>query len=382
MTRLTPYLVSKSSEGQSLTPLPIDHSQFPESWLQELLFNHSSILPLDQLDESFDQLISIGREIANIDNLFVTPKGSLCIVETKLWRNPEAHRTVVAQILDYAQTLTTWDYNKLDGAVRSYFQNRTGVAKSIHEIAADGSSMELEEIEFQQRVSDTLRSGHFALLIVGDRIHPSATQLAELIQSAPHLDFTMQFVELRCYRVEEDDWPLIVIPNVVAKSNEVTRAVVKIVFEEKQPQVSVETVQESTDSPKGKTTKVEFLARLPSAKRDQFENVLEKWVNDGYAIRYGTVGLTLRFVLAGTSTSVLEAYPDSASILQPKHVPEGVSGDAYESYKSRLMESNFLGSEFANGKRYVRFDRMKEGDLDLLLNATDDLINKWSRVQK
>ena len=40
-----------------------------------------------------------------IDNFLVTPKGLPVLVECKLWRNPEARREVVGQILDYAKEL-------------------------------------------------------------------------------------------------------------------------------------------------------------------------------------------------------------------------------------------------------------------------------------
>ena len=100
---IKPYLINdENAEGESLIRIHKDDVFFQEKWLQKLLYKHPKILPVDLLDEKFASPISIGREIANIDNLFISPKGHLVIVETKLWRNPEAHRTVVAQILDYA----------------------------------------------------------------------------------------------------------------------------------------------------------------------------------------------------------------------------------------------------------------------------------------
>ena len=71
-----------------------------EGWLQQLIFEHPDLLPVDEFDESFAPLIPIGREVATksgaIDNLYISPVGRLTIVETKLWKNPEKHRTVVA----------------------------------------------------------------------------------------------------------------------------------------------------------------------------------------------------------------------------------------------------------------------------------------------
>ena len=77
---------------------------------------------------------SVGREIANIDNLFVSPSGLITIVETKLWRNPEGHRTVVAQILEYAKTLSLWTYQELDKAVQKCSERMDGIGKTLYEL--------------------------------------------------------------------------------------------------------------------------------------------------------------------------------------------------------------------------------------------------------
>jgi len=73
--------------------------EFSEAYLQEMLHACPELLPIDELDADFGPIVSLGREI---DNLFIAPSGKLTIVETKLWRNPQAIREVLAQILDYA----------------------------------------------------------------------------------------------------------------------------------------------------------------------------------------------------------------------------------------------------------------------------------------
>src|SRR5712692_3701696 len=122
-----PYLITgEDSEGQELHGLLPQEKVFQEEWLQELLYKHASLLPLQLVDDAFSPAISIGREIASIDNLFISPKGLLTIAETKLWRNTAAHRTVVAQILEYANRLATWDYRSLDEAVQAFMQRKHG----------------------------------------------------------------------------------------------------------------------------------------------------------------------------------------------------------------------------------------------------------------
>lgn len=386
--KLKPYLITSiDASGKILPSLPSQHKTFKEEWLQELLYKHPSILPLHQIDEDFTPPISIGREIANIDNLFISPKGLITIVETKLWRNPEAHRTVVAQILDYANTLASWSFQQLNEAVQAFMKKWHGESKSIYQLVKrkirDDDS---NEIEFQQRVQNCLDNGRFALIIVGDKIFPGATQLAEVIQSAPHMQYTMGFVELCCYKMEKgSDWPLIVIPNFVTKTNEITRAVVKVVYEEKKPDVEVVTpIEEKTAS--GHTTFAEFVASLPSAISDVFKSYIEGWKKTGYTVYWGQVGFSLRINWKGKLTTILDAYPTYIGILGEKRVKKyELPMSNYMKYKEQLMKSPVLSSALASGikhVKYIYYEDISVDDIALLLNATDALAQAFCGAAK
>lgn len=375
MTKAQPYLVEgEDATGRALVPLPARRNAFQEEWLQQLLYKHPSILPVDCLDEAFGPPISIGREIAGIDNLFISPRGLLTIVETKLWRNPDAHRVVVAQILDYAHTLAGWDYRKLDESIQAFMQKQFGQPKSIFDtVKSSVVSLEFGQIEFQQRVQDCLQSGRFALLIVGDKVFPGATQLAETIQSAPHLQYSIGFVELQCYKLtKESDWPLIVFPSFVTKTKEITRAVVKVIYEQRKPEIEVVTPEEGKP---GYTNFSEFVASLPSALVDAFKSCIEGWMKAGYIVYWGKVGFSVRIPWKGRVRTVFDAYPSMASTLQTKWAKEfDLPNEPYESYRAELMKSPAISSAFVVGKRYVSFENMSEDDVTLLLAATDKLM--------
>lgn len=375
MTNINPYLVEDiGASGRALTPIPVREKSFQEGWLQELLFKHPSILPVDYLDEDYAPLVSIGREIASIDNLFVSPGGLLTIVETKLWRNPEAHRTVVAQILDYAKTLTSWTYNRLDQAVSSDLGRRTEESLSIFRaVKKRVHDFDLSEIEFQARVQESLLNGRFALLIVGDRIFPEATQLAEVIQSAPHLQFSLGFIELRCYKLEKDsNWPLVVVPNFIAKTREFTRAVVKVIYEKKIPDIQVEAIEEEV-KPTSRTNLAVFTASLPSNIKDAFKSYIERWMKAGYTIYWGKVGFSLRIQWKGEMITIFDAYPSYASIILTEkwarkfELPE----DVYQSYRDELMKSSALGSIVSAGRKYSSYEDLTADDVALILYSTD-----------
>lgn len=383
MTDINPYLVNDATaSGKALIPISVRDRVFQETWLQELLFKHPSIIPVSFIDEAYAPLVSIGREIAAIDNLFISPNGLLTVVETKLWRNPEAHRTVVAQILEYAKTLTSWTYHSLDQAVSLDLGRRYNEPTSIFKAVKKAvPNFDTSEIEFQAKVQDGLSNGKFALLIVGDKIFPGATQLAETIQSAPHLQFSLGFVELHCYRLENDsNWPLVIVPNFVARTREFTRAVVKVIYEERKPEIQITGVEVESRTT-SKTNFSEFTASLPSNIKDSFTAYIERWMKAGYTIYWGTVGFSLKVSWKGKLVTIFDAYPTFTSIILTEkwarqyQLPE----DTYQHYKGELMESATLGSVIAAGKKYRNYEEMTADDVVLILNSTDKFVTELNK---
>ena len=78
-----------------------------EAYIQALVHEHPACLPIAEIDPMFSGPVAICTELNTlagpIDNFMVTPSGLPVLVECKLWRNPEARREVVSQILDYAK---------------------------------------------------------------------------------------------------------------------------------------------------------------------------------------------------------------------------------------------------------------------------------------
>lgn len=386
MDEIRPHLITgQDAEGEELLGLSSQDKAFQEDWLQEMLFKHPSILPMEIVDEAFSPLIPIGREIASTDGLFISPRGLLTIVETKLWRNPEAHRTVIAQILDNTSKLSTWSYKELDEAVQTFMQKTCDKPTSLFTIVKERTKrFDLGEMEFMQRVEDTLSNGRFALLIVGDHIYPSATQLAETIQSAPHLQFSMTFVELLCYPLQKDsNWPLVVFPRLVTKTKEETRAVVKIIYEEKKPAVEVSAPAEK-ETPSGHTSFAEFISSLPSNLGEVFQPYIKKWIKEGYTVYWGSIGFSLRidWGIKKRKITIFDAYPDwAAGVLTEKWAKEyGIPSSPYSEYRNSLMKSPAISSRIASGKRYIPYDMMSDSDLKLLLDTTDALSQALSTL--
>jgi RecB family endonuclease NucS len=89
-----------------------------EHRLRDLIFHNPDILPVHELDPGFGRIGAVTRElnvpgVGFIDVVLIDERGRLVIVECKLWRNPQARREVVGQILDYARELARFSYDDL-----------------------------------------------------------------------------------------------------------------------------------------------------------------------------------------------------------------------------------------------------------------------------
>lgn len=235
MEKNSPHLIQHDSSGKALQLLDQRHLALNEYWLQETISQHPGILPTASIDQKYAPLVSIGREIATesgpIDNLFISPQGFLVMVETKLWRNPQARREVLAQVWDYGAALARWDFDKLDQKVteyiRKYHQQEMDLPTWVENRLGP---FENGRDYFEEQVSKNLRLGKLLSLIVGDHIQDSLVRMLEYtLNKYPHLAIDLALVELTCYRWEgSDTWPLLVIPNLVARTEIYQRSIVEI----------------------------------------------------------------------------------------------------------------------------------------------------------
>ncbi|MCB1003712.1 MAG: hypothetical protein KDB35_05950 [Acidimicrobiales bacterium] len=187
---------------------------------------HPEILPIEDLDPSFAPPRTIGREVPTaagpIDVLYVSPAGLVTIVETKLWRNPEARREVVGQILDYAKELSTWGYEELDAAARA--SGHPGGLWGVVQSSSQGTAS--AEEHFVDAVIRNLRAGRLLLVVAGDGIREGVERLADYVQEAPQSRFQLALVELQVYDLDPDAH--LVVPTVVGRTVEIERAVVTV----------------------------------------------------------------------------------------------------------------------------------------------------------
>ncbi|MGH6952649.1 MAG: hypothetical protein ACREGL_00585 [Alphaproteobacteria bacterium] len=230
-----PYVFRGLAAEDTALPLsriilvPGQAHEYDEAWLQGALVRHPNLLPIGDIEPVFQPLVPVCRELptktGSVDLLFANEKGLLTLVECKLWRNPEARRVVVAQILDYAKDLSQWRYEDLDDAVK---RTREGKNRGLFALVNEALP-EAEEIEFCNNVSKNLKRGRFLLMVVGDGIRESVENIAIFLQAHSGLHFTFSLVELALFRLPESHGSgVLVQPRVLARTVEIERAVVRV----------------------------------------------------------------------------------------------------------------------------------------------------------
>ncbi len=236
----TPHLVN----SQGATPLErvvFDDRSIREGWFQSLLFKNPSLIPIDEIEEVFGPLVPVARELPTeagpVDLVYINPRGYITLVETKLFRNPEARRVVVAQILDYATAMSGWTYQDLCGAVRlKRRMDHEGPSRQSTPIAADDDPIlllvrdhpDFDEARFIDAVTKNLSQGRFLLLVAGDGIQHGVEQLADTLAAAPALGFTFALLEIALFRTGAADDATVAQPRVLARTREIVRAVVEL----------------------------------------------------------------------------------------------------------------------------------------------------------
>lgn len=196
---------------------------YDERWLQETLFAHPQALPIREIDPHAGELIPVCMELETgagpADILYVTATGQLVLVETKLWRNAEARRVVVAQILDYAKELSGWTYEDLSR--QTAIASKRGPGFLLESVQARYPA--LDEAAFVDGINRSLATGDFILIIAGDGIRHGAESLVSFLERYGNLRFHFALVEVASYRLA--DGAIILQPRVLSKTELLARTV-------------------------------------------------------------------------------------------------------------------------------------------------------------
>jgi hypothetical protein len=209
---------------------PESQEAYSESWLQDLVYRHPASLPVGDIDSSFAGMVPVCREmptpVGPVDIVYVTRDGRPVIVEAKLWRNPEARRKVIGQVLDYAKELSSWSVDAFDAAVRRARRSEDdGAPKGLPEIVGLGKDSP-EAAQFHDSLTRSLHRGDILLLIVGDGIREGVGAITEFLEGHGSLHFTFGLVEVGIFRMPGGGH--LVQPRILAQSDIVKRIFVDL----------------------------------------------------------------------------------------------------------------------------------------------------------
>jgi hypothetical protein len=333
--------------ANSLFPVPLTENFINEGTLQELLSVYPNLIPIDEIEPALGPLIFLGKEVPTnagpLDLLYTSPNGHLTLVETKLWRNPEARRKVVGQLIDYAKEISGWSFEELDYAVSRANRSGNRAGSGVIEIL-NGSGHEIDEIHLIDRLTHNLKRGYFLLIVAGDGIREDVESMAEYLQGTPSLHFTLALLELALFRIKRtQNYPLLIQPRIVARTAEVVRAIVHVKYGS-----IAEVVLPGPSEEKDKT-------RRRSLTEDSFYEELALQTNEktselirGLAEKLADLGVEPTY----RSSSVSFRYSDPKETGQDfTIVIVKTNGQFCAGYLSRIKDA---GYDFEIGLRYLK----------------------------
>jgi len=334
--------------------------------------NPSIILDIADFELQTDDKLIVAREFntyrGSIDILIITSNADIVIIETKLLKNPESHRTVVAQAIDYAKAFYGLS---IKDALDKLSKNST-INKDIYE---ELKSNDLWIASLERNIN----TGNFQVVICGDKIHPNVLGMVESIQSAPHMAFSIYLVELDPFTNDSDS--IILSPRIVSKTVEIERSVIRIQIDHDKKEHSIES-EIPEEEGKGTRPILKPSEYLDNLSRQEFRKTIEKlwddWQEIGGDIRFGTVGLSLGLNLGDKRITPFFVYHNRLPILSEKwrnnlNIPD----DLYQQYKEDLKKSQIIYDGYCVGNKVeVPFAEITVDDLEVIFNSAVNLGKK------
>lgn len=367
------YLV-KIADGKSeiIKPELFDK----EVTLQEIVKKHPEIIPLEEIDESYDQLLIIGREFnvekaGSIDLLAIDTTGLLTIIEFKLDKNTDI-RKVIAQTIEYAANIWEMSYDVLDKKVQEYFNSNRCDIKELKsktlvqavrwhykkEKKEDDSEFSAEE--FIKNVSSNLQKGEFRLIIFCDKVDERTKRAVEYLNLLSRFD-------IYCASTDEyEDGG-----KKYFKSTLVTADRTKISKEKKYA---------------GKITFDDFLKTIPNELIETFNHLDGKMKEtNGYYVM-GTKGFAVYFQVGNEKMRPFAAYPNKIELISENLIEQDINKktivipeDAKEDYEENMSKLNPFQDSFKHPGKYptYKYSQLKPNELKDYFNFIFEWNKRW-----
>ena len=353
-------------EGDKVTPL--DKTNFTEEGkLQDYLEKYPSLIPLGEVIEGASDLLCIGREVGAgpgaIDLLFIDKDGLLTVVETKLAKNPEARRTVIGQIVEYASYVSHWTVDDVERIANNYF--KLGEVperyrdKTLYDAIKQPGVEELADEEIRANIENNLKNGKIRLIIAVDELIEPLRATVTFLNSYSNFDILL----LQVSNFEESETRMVLIPSLFGYAAKTTPSGGR-----RKPLID------------GKT----FLTRCEEggykrAKELYFKakELKEKRKDNGDFINWGVSGYSYRMPWKGypVGETIFVGYEDGSLSLWLYIVEK--SGETGQRYLEKLSNIADFSSKVGDYKKHKEpsfsTDKMTAADIDAFIFAVDEL---------
>jgi hypothetical protein len=383
----TPLYIDRlepSGTARALDRLSLASKAHDEAWLQELIFRFPQVLPVAEIEPAFGSLVSVCRELptsaGSIDNLYVTENGNLAIAECKLWKNPQARREVVAQIIDYAHSMAKWSYDDLEDAVRHGLRpDGEKVDGGLFSLVSDET--EMEERDFCDAVSRNLRLGRVLLLLVGDGIREGVETLAEYLQKNAGFHFALGIVEMGVFKLP--DRGFLVQPRILVRTGNIERGIVRL----DDSRVSIDPMPRNISAQPRTISEEQLREKLKQdvpAVAAALERVEKEARDLGVMIEAAPKSLMFRWTGPDDVDYALGGIASDGTLrtmsinFKPDQIGKVDLAHEYLAKIAALMEKKLLPGEHPKGWRVVGNDGKRPPAIDLLSRSDEWLeIIRW-----
>ena len=184
-----PILIRNGSENDVVVPTKFSN----ESELESVLSEFPDLLMDDGREDGAPKIKFVDRQVTlpdagRLDLLFVDGEGIPIAVETKLARNAEARREVVAQVIDYLSSLTSLTVDELDKRVNGKLEAALRALAEGEESGFDG---------LWQKVGENLRDGRARIVVALDEAPADLQRIFRFLARRSDLDVLL--VSVRRY---------------------------------------------------------------------------------------------------------------------------------------------------------------------------------------
>lgn len=385
-----PFIIQKDSKGEPLKPINVRTGIYNETWLQNMIEKYPDILPVNEIEPVYYPLVSIGKEVftengGSIDNLFISTSGYLVLIETKLWRNPEAKRQVITQAIDYGSLLSSWSYERLDNIVKKYSNHIEGHEVELASWVIQKSKLEeINPIQFEKTVSNNLRFGRFLIVIVGDKIRESLIDLVGYVNKYPTLALNVAMVELSCYHLNKNkEWPLLVVPTIAAQTKIVERTIIEVTTS-REDKVTVKTIQHGkTEKKQGRSILSEnaYWEKLKESTNEKIYTITKDVIeyyrqNEAASIETETKSIVVKCYLRDTGKRMTIFYVKTDGVIEtgPTQIKKTLGENGFDESIVDSYETFINGSLRKKGDTYyskgislVNIKKLKQ-EVDMLID--------------